>query len=150
LEERELPVGLHTGCELKEVKRTGSCWFRLTFYHHDTCQHFIHETEAVILATGYRHAVPAFVRPVRDRIVRDRQHRYSISRNYSIDRNGNEIFVQNAELHTHGFNAPDLSLGPYRNAVILKEITGYDYGACGMKNTFQQFGIPRNEDIYVS
>jgi hypothetical protein len=29
--------------------------------------------------------------------------------------------------HTHGFNAPDLGMGPYRNAIILNTILGYEY-----------------------
>lgn len=145
LEEQELPVGLHTGCELKEIERAGDCRFELTFYHHETDQYFVHETETVILATGYRYAVPTFIKPIRERIAWDRQHRYAINHNYSIDKSGDNIFVQNAELHTHGFNAPDLSLGPYRNAVILKELTGYDYGITSKKNVFQDFGVPKRK-----
>lgn len=143
LEEDDLPVGLHTGCGLKKIERAGICRFNLDFYHHDTDRYFMHETEAVILATGYQYAVPVFIAPVRERITWDRQHRYAISRTYSIDKSGDEIFVQNAELHTHGFNAPDLSLGPYRNAVILKELTGYDYGITSKKKIFQDFGIQK-------
>ena len=34
------------------------------------------------------------------------------------------LFVQNAELHTHGVGAPDLGLGAHRNAVIANALCG--------------------------
>lgn len=145
LEENNLSIGLFTDCELQKAKRESKGHFLLTFYHREMERCFSHQTESVILSTGYKYEVPSFLEPVRERIQWDSKERYLVGRNYDIDTNGNEIFVQNAELHTHGFNAPDLSLGPYRNAVILKEITGYDYGVSGRKNTFQQFGIPPNK-----
>ena len=36
---------------------------------------------------------------------------------YTVDLADGEIFVQNAEEHTHGFVAPDLGMGAYRNSV---------------------------------
>lgn len=143
LEGGEAPARLHTGCELNRMEKTDQGRLALRFCHRETGRSCCHETDAVILATGYRYAVPACIEPVRDRIHWDDKGRYRVRRNYSIDKKGNEIFVQNAELHTHGFNAPDLSLGPYRNAIILKEITGHDFKVTGTKSTFQDFGIPR-------
>ena len=40
------------------------------------------------------------------------------------DRARPRLFVQNAELHTHGVGAPDLGLGAHRNAVILNAVCG--------------------------
>ncbi|MBK7292149.1 MAG: hypothetical protein IPI78_19060 [Chitinophagaceae bacterium] len=70
----------------------------------------------------------------------NRNGRYKANRNYSIV-NNNSIFIQNAEQATHGFNAADLSLGPYRNAVIINSILGREEYAIEKRVTFQTFGI---------
>lgn len=136
------PVQLLRHCTLKEMKRKAHDQFELTFYQQETGACFTHHTQVVILATGYRYKVPAMISPVRERIRWDEQGRYQVNRDYSVDKNGKELFVQNAELHSHGFNAADLSLGPYRNAVILNAILGYTRYDIPEKNTFQFFGIP--------
>ncbi len=42
----------------------------------------------------------------------------------------------------HGFDASDLRLGPYRNAVILNSILGREYFSIEKGVTFQTFGFP--------
>jgi len=81
-------------------------------------------TEALVLATGYRYRVPEFLAPVRDRIRWDAQGRYEVTRDYAIDVTGHGVYVQNAELHTHGFAAPDLGMAAYRNSRIIRELLG--------------------------
>ena len=79
------------------------------------------------MATGYQYQQPQFIESIKDRIRWDEQGKYDVHRNYAIDHEGNEIFVQNAELHTHGFVTPDLGMAAYRNSYIIKELTGTDY-----------------------
>lgn len=112
-----------------------------SFFHHETKKDFKHGTDRLILATGYHYGVPSFLDKIRDRICWDDHGRYKVKRNYSID-SANSIFVQNAELHTHGFNTPDLGMGPYRNAIILNEILGYPYFDIESDVPFQDFGPP--------
>jgi len=81
-------------------------------------------TEGLVLATGYRYRVPEFLAPVRDRIRWDAQGRYEVTRDYAIDVTGHGVYVQNAELHTHGFAAPDLGMAAYRNSRIIRELLG--------------------------
>ncbi|MBY8880811.1 lysine N(6)-hydroxylase/L-ornithine N(5)-oxygenase family protein [Actinacidiphila acidipaludis] len=81
-------------------------------------------TEGLVLATGYRYRVPEFLTPVRDRIRWDAQGRYDVTRDYAIDVTGHGVYVQNAELHTHGFAAPDLGMAAYRNSRIIRELLG--------------------------
>lgn len=100
---------------------------------------FTLHTHVLILATGYQQANPAFLNGVIDRIGFDELGQYLVNRNYSID-NGNSLFVQNVELHTHGFSAPDLGMGPYRNATILNSILGYEHYQLERKVAFQGFG----------
>ncbi|WP_037907838.1 lysine N(6)-hydroxylase/L-ornithine N(5)-oxygenase family protein [Actinacidiphila yeochonensis] len=82
------------------------------------------DTEGLVLATGYRYEVPAFLEPVRHRIRWDGRGRYDVTRDYAIDVTGEGIYVQNAELHTHGFTAPDLGMAAYRNSRIIRRLSG--------------------------
>jgi lysine N6-hydroxylase len=53
--------------------------------------------------------------------------------------------VQNAGLHTHGFVTPDLGMVCYRNACIIKEITGKEYYPIEQSIAFQQFAVPQEK-----
>lgn len=70
-----------------------------------------------------------------------------MARNYSIDTQHNEIFVQNAELHTHSFVTPDLGMACYRNSWILREITGTEHYPIEEQIAFQQFAAPQTGDL---
>ncbi|MEU6059678.1 lysine N(6)-hydroxylase/L-ornithine N(5)-oxygenase family protein [Streptomyces sp. NPDC047097] len=102
---------------------------------------FTIETDGLILATGYRYAVPRFLAPVRDRIRWDGQGRYDVARNYSIDTTGRGIFLQNAGVHTHSVTSPDLGMGAYRNAYIIRELLGREHYPVEKSIAFQEFGI---------
>ncbi|WP_461173683.1 lysine N(6)-hydroxylase/L-ornithine N(5)-oxygenase family protein [Arthrobacter sp. Z1-9] len=100
------------------------------------------DSEAVVLATGYGYQEPGFLAGIQDRIARDSAGRFAVDRNYSTGVEAGEIFVQNAELHTHGFVTPDLGMGAYRNSCILREITGREVYPVERSIAFQQFGSP--------
>jgi lysine N6-hydroxylase len=137
LDELDSPnIHLHTNCELKKISED----LTLTFLHTEMEKTFTHQTSAVILATGYAAKVPDFIKPLRPFIRLDQQGLYKPHRNYSID-DHNSIFIQNGEQLTHGFNASDLSLGPYRNAVILNTILGNEKYKVEKGITFQTFGL---------
>ena len=138
LDEKQLPYqALHPNCELKKIGDDLS----LTFLHSELEKTFVHPTNAVILATGYQVTVPSCTKHLRPFIQLDNQGLYKANLNYSIDQ-GSSIFIQNAEHPTHGFNASDLSLGPYRNAVILNTILGYEHYKIEKNISFQSFGLP--------
>jgi lysine N6-hydroxylase len=157
-------VFMHPNMSLKNIaiKDKG---LELEFHHTDLDESFVHTTDAVIMATGYKPSVPEFIQSVKERLgpipsfpngeggasvtsIMDESIlkgvRFHVNRNYSIDINASEIFVQHAELHTHGFSAADLGMGPYRNATILNTILGYEHFAMEKQVTFQRFGLPGN------
>nr|WP_218846978.1 SidA/IucD/PvdA family monooxygenase [Psychromicrobium silvestre] len=98
-------------------------------------------TAGVVFATGYSYREPAFLEGISERINRDEQGRFAVDRWYSISTEPGEIYVQNAELHSHGFAAPDLGMGAYRNSCIIREILGWEYYPVEQRIAFQEFGF---------
>lgn len=121
----------------------------LNFHHDEQNKSFSLPTDGLILATGYNYQLPDFLAPITDRIQWDNMSRFDVNRNYSIDHNKNEIFVQNAELHTHGFVSPDLGMACYRNSIIIKELLGKEYYPIEERIAFQQFSVENfgNNDL---
>jgi lysine N6-hydroxylase len=137
----EVPTTLLTGTTL-----TGATWdgsrYTLALRHDEQDNTFTVSTEGLLLATGYRPRTPSFLDPVRDRIRWDEHGRYDVSLDYAVDVDGDEIFVQNAEEHTHSLTAPDLGMGAYRNSVILAAMLGREVYPIERRIAFQQFGAP--------
>jgi lysine N6-hydroxylase len=133
---------------LTHAALTGASWdpvsgtHTLQLRHEEQGAGYALDTEAVVLATGYGYREPEFLAGVQDRIARDGRGRFAVERNYSTGVEPGEIFVQNAELHTHGFVTPDLGMAAYRNSCILREITGREVYPVEQSIAFQQFGVP--------
>ena len=138
----EVPTALLTGVDV-----TGAGWdavrreYSLRLHHAESDRTGTRTTRALVLATGYRARVPEFLEPVRDRIRWDARGRYDVALDHSVDVSGREVFVQNAEEHTHGLIAPDLGMGAHRNSVILNAICGREVYAVEEHIAYQQFGL---------
>ncbi|WP_210587466.1 lysine N(6)-hydroxylase/L-ornithine N(5)-oxygenase family protein [Streptomyces sp. GESEQ-35] len=105
-------------------------------------------TDAVVLATGYRE------RPL-DRILagldpylrRDNRERPRIDEQFrlvlapTVTGSGCQVYVQNAERHTHGVGAPDLGLAAWRSATILNSLTGEEAYPLPRRTAFTTFGL---------
>lgn len=83
-------------------------------------------TAGLVLATGYRHRAPRFLAPISGLLRRDDRGRLDVALDHRVPIRGSGagLYVQNAEIHTHGVGAPDLGLGAHRAAVILNALTG--------------------------
>ena len=143
LYEQEIEYGqvnttLMSGCELSSVQLTGDKQITLALRHLPAGKRFTHHTETLILATGYQYPAPAFLWPIASHIRWARDGGYQVNRNFTIDHR-QRIFVQNAELHTHGFNSADLGMGPYRNAMILNTVLGREHFKIERGRPFQRF-----------
>jgi lysine N6-hydroxylase len=95
--------------------------------HRDSDTHRTVHTDAVVLATGYQSAHPALLDPLADLIDWDDQGRIRVDLDHRVATAPaltGGLYVQNAELHTHGVGTPDLGLGAHRAAVILNALTG--------------------------
>jgi len=133
-----LNVDLYTHSELTSLTRNHHGELEMNLLHHEQQQEYRHRTESVILATGYGYQPPQFVEGIYNRIQWDDAGRYAVNRNYSIDAH-NQIFVQNAELHTHGFVTPDLGMACYRNSTIIREMLGREVYPVEKSIAFQTF-----------
>jgi lysine N6-hydroxylase len=138
-----VPTRLITNTELVTASHDAADGgYTLGLRHLEQERDFTLRTEGLILATGYRYEPPAFLEPIRDRISWDAHGRFEVARNYSIDRTGREIFLQNAATHAHSVTSPDLGMGPYRNSWIIRELTGREYYPIERRIAFQTFGVP--------
>ncbi|MFE5138148.1 lysine N(6)-hydroxylase/L-ornithine N(5)-oxygenase family protein [Streptomyces fagopyri] len=98
-------------------------------------------SEGLILATGYKYTEPAFLAPVRDRLRYDTRGNFDVARNYAVDTTGRGVFLQNAGVHTHSITSPDLGMGAYRNASIIRELLGTEYYPVEKSIAFQEFAV---------
>lgn len=135
---------------------TGAEWdgthYTLRFTQQEQQRDFTLLTEGLVLATGYSAVEPAFLDGLQ--ISRDDRGRFRADADYRIDvrttsgtapaasaRPG-AIYVQNAELLTHGLVAPDLGMGAFRNSCIIRDMLGWEYCPVETRIAFQHFGAP--------
>ncbi|ROO26827.1 Alcaligin biosynthesis enzyme [Salinisphaera orenii MK-B5] len=137
-----LDVGLQANVELRDARHDAvRDTIELDFVQHEQGAGFTHRSASLVLATGFAYRVPDYIDGIADRIRWDEQGRFDVSRDYAVDHANAEIFVQNAEIHTHGFVTPDLGMACYRNACILRALTGVEHYPIERRIAFQQFAV---------
>lgn len=134
----DLNVNLFTHSELTALRWLPDGEFELSLHQQEQDQHYTRRSEGIVMATGYQYRAPMFIEGISERLRWDEKGRYDVQRNYSIDQH-NQVFVQNAELHTHGFVTPDLGMACYRNSVIIREIAGREVYPIEQRIAFQTF-----------
>ncbi|MFE2078039.1 lysine N(6)-hydroxylase/L-ornithine N(5)-oxygenase family protein [Streptomyces misionensis] len=138
--DRPLPTRLLTNSSLVSARyHDGS--YTLGFRQDEQGKDFEIRSEGLVLATGYHYEPPAFLAPLRDRLRFDGHGRFDVARNYSIDITGRGVFLQNAGVHTHSITSPDLGMGPYRNATIIRELLGSEHYPVEKSIAFQEFAV---------
>ncbi|RCG27411.1 alcaligin biosynthesis protein [Streptomyces diacarni] len=140
---RSCPTRLMTNTALTDASYDAAAGtYTLGLRQEEQKRDFSLTTEGLILATGYRYQRPAFLDAIADRIEWDPRGRFAVRRDYSVDTAGREIYVQNAELHTHGFVAPDLGMAAYRNSSIVRALLGREVYPIERSIAFQEFAAP--------
>ncbi|MBK2094191.1 SidA/IucD/PvdA family monooxygenase [Francisella philomiragia] len=116
-----------------------------SFYHNQQNQEFSIATDRVIAATGYKANINNVLKNIEALIQRDDSNNLKISRDYKIitQNTSLNIFVQNAEINSHGVGTPDLGLGGYRNAVIVNTLLNKEIYKVSSRTIFSTFGVPR-------
>ncbi|MGV9884694.1 lysine N(6)-hydroxylase/L-ornithine N(5)-oxygenase family protein [Streptomyces sp. NPDC003006] len=109
-------------------------------------------TDAVVLATGYRERpVDHLLAGLDPYIRKDSSARPRVDEHYrlvldpSIAATDSNVYVQNAERHTHGVGAPDLGLAAWRSATILNSLTGRTPYVLPQRTAFTSFGLQTPE-----
>ncbi|GCE00791.1 lysine N(6)-hydroxylase/L-ornithine N(5)-oxygenase family protein [Embleya hyalina] len=85
--------------------------------------------DAVVFATGFRHRIPRFLDPIRNRLPIEGET-FRVDRDYRIPWDGpdtNRIYIQNGALRSHGVADPNLSLAAWRSAVVLNSVLDKEY-----------------------
>jgi lysine N6-hydroxylase len=118
----------------------GTDTFRLGFRHRESARDFAIEADGVVFATGYSPRMNDLLTPLHSRIEWADETCYRMTRDYAIDHAGNEIFVQNGGLASHGVGNPDLGLCCHRNARILRALTGVEHYRIEPRTALQTFG----------
>jgi len=137
-----LPVNIRSNMRLEHISPTDTAGlYELSFLETEQQEAYQCTANYVVLATGYKYKEPSFLQGIAARINRQPDGLYEVQRDYTIDVNGEEIFVQNAGLHTHGFVTPDLGMGAYRNAQIINKVTGREVYHIEKRIAFQTFGV---------
>ncbi|WP_151774141.1 lysine N(6)-hydroxylase/L-ornithine N(5)-oxygenase family protein [Streptomyces abyssomicinicus] len=138
-----VPTRLFTNTALRTARHDEAAdRYELGLHHDEQDRDFTLLTHGLVLATGYAYQPPAFLEPVRDRLLWDGRGRLEVARNYSVDVTGRGVFLQNGATHAHSVTSPDLGMGPYRNSWIIREITGREAYPIEKSIAFQEFGAP--------
>ncbi|MFE8946401.1 lysine N(6)-hydroxylase/L-ornithine N(5)-oxygenase family protein [Streptomyces sp. NPDC007856] len=138
--DRPFPTRLLTNSSLTHASYDDG-GYTLGFHQDEQDKDFEIRTEGLLLATGYHYEPPAFLAPIRDRLRFDGHGRFDVARNYAIDVTGRGVFLQNAGVHTHSITSPDLGMGAYRNAYIVRELLGTEYYPVEKTIAFQEFAV---------
>jgi len=134
-------VSLHPGVAVTAAA-VGPDGVRLTCRHLQQDQPLDVTTDRVVLATGYAAVRPAFLDA--ELVDWDERGRYQVDADYRVATDPSVtggLYVQNAELHTHGVGTPDLGLGAWRAATILNAVVGRPVQRVPQATAFTSFGV---------
>ncbi|QLG28944.1 lysine N(6)-hydroxylase/L-ornithine N(5)-oxygenase family protein [Halorarum halophilum] len=134
-------VGLFAMTDVQDIESVGEA-YALDCHQWQTEESFVHESEVVILGTGYERPIPGFLEPLEDAINWDDKGRFEVTEDHRLDiAVGGDVFLQNAELHTHGVGVPDLGLGCYRNTKFVNRLVGREAYPDDTDTVYQDFSL---------
>lgn len=138
---RDPDVGLFAMTEVRDIEAVNDA-YALDCHQWQAEESFVHESEVVILGTGYERPIPEFLNPMEDAIEWDEKGRFEVTEDHrlAVDVPG-DVFLQNAEVHTHGVGVPDLGLGCYRNAKFVNRLVGREVYPGDVDTVFQDFSV---------
>ncbi|WP_128377749.1 lysine N(6)-hydroxylase/L-ornithine N(5)-oxygenase family protein [Streptomyces cavernae] len=106
-------------------------------------------TDAVVLATGYRERpLDHLLAGLDPHLHRDSSGRPGIDDHHRLHLDPavtGTVYVQNAELHTHGVGTPDLGLAAWRSATILNTLTDKEPYPLPQRTAFTTFGLQQQK-----
>ena len=137
---------LFSSCNLEAAEVLSDGALRLTCHHTQLDQRCTLEADAVVAATGYAHAWPAWFEQLKGEVLAiDEQGDCIVQEDFTArraDRGTGRVFIHNADIFQQGVGSPDLGLGPNRNARILNQLLGRAHYPLPARPTFQHYGLP--------
>jgi len=146
--DEEISVQLRPNIQLDHINAEADDTYTLELTHVDQQKTFYSTADFVVLGTGYTYHEPEFLQGIKDRISRSENGLYAVNRNYTIDHNASEIFVQNAESHTHSFISTDLGMGAYRNSIIINQLAEREVYKVEERIAYQEFGLEKSPVLF--
>jgi lysine N6-hydroxylase len=141
--DRDPDVGLFAMTEVRDAEPVGDA-YALDCHQWQADESFVHESEVVVLGTGYERPTPDFLDPLEDAINWDEKGRFGVTEDHCLDIDvAGDVFLQNAEVHTHGVGVPDLGLGCYRNTAFVNRLVGREVYPEDTDTVYQDFSVER-------
>jgi len=140
----EPDVGLQVLSELNDIKPNKNGGYTLECRQWQSDERFTHESDMVIMATGYRPNVPEFIHDLGSYLQWDKEGRYKVEADYRLATSAstpNQIYVHSGISHTHGVGSTNLGLAVHRNKVIINHLMERDVYSLPKKSIFQSFQV---------
>ena len=134
--------------EVKGIKEKGDvCEIQCHQWQQD--KDFTHDSEVVIVGTGYRPNVPGFIKEnLGTYMAFDDKGRYEVEADYRLRLSiPNQIYVHSGISHSHGVGSTNLGLAVHRNKVIINHLTGKEVFPMKEKNVFQNFDAEKFKQL---
>jgi len=135
---------LLSNCEVERVDTVGGA-LRIAYRHRELGQASVLEADAIVAATGYSHAWPAWFERFKGEILATDEYGDCIVQEdftaRRCDDGAGRIFVQNAEIFQHGVGSPDLGVAAIRNATIVNRLLGRAHYRLPRRSSFQRYGM---------
>jgi lysine N6-hydroxylase len=140
-------VSIMPGVEVRAARQVGKR-YELDLGHVQDQGRGTVSVDGIVLATGYtERALDQLLGPLNDLSIKDTEGRLVVDADYRVRLDPaitGALFVQNAEMHTHGVGAPDLGLGAWRAATILNSISAREVFRLPRRTAFTSFGLARS------
>ncbi|WP_435196689.1 lysine N(6)-hydroxylase/L-ornithine N(5)-oxygenase family protein [Natronomonas sp. EA1] len=141
--DRSPDVGLFAMTEVRDIAAVGDA-YALDCHQWQADESFCHESEVVVLGTGYVRPDPAFLDPLDPVIERDDRGRFAVTADHRLETDvPGEVFLQNADVHTHGVGVPDLGLGCHRNTRFVNRLVDREAYPEDTDTVYQDFSVDR-------
>ncbi|MEA2671302.1 MAG: lysine N6-hydroxylase [Chloroflexota bacterium] len=137
------PVELRPHLAVEAVERNGQ-GLRLRCRQWEQERDLVVDTECAVLATGFVARPPACIEELTPLVRWDARGRYRVDLDYRVAMDPAVtgcLFVQNAEVHSHGVGAPDLGMGAHRSACIVNALTGREVFRLPRRTVVTEFGV---------
>ncbi|WP_026690238.1 lysine N(6)-hydroxylase/L-ornithine N(5)-oxygenase family protein [Alteribacter aurantiacus] len=135
----EINVDLQVLTEVNGIEEKGNS-YEISCRQWEQDIHFTHESDVVIVGTGYTPNVPSFVKDLSDYISWDDKGRYEVEKDYRVRVSiPNQIYVQSGISHSHGVGSTNLGLAVHRNKIIINHLLGREKYPIYDKYVFQNF-----------